>query len=39
MVVNNDDYEDVLTDEERMQLDSALRMGNSDGVCKDEDAM
>ena len=35
--VDNDDYEDVLTAEERMQLDSALRMGNSDGVCEDED--
>ena len=34
---DNDDYEDVLTAEERMQLDSALRMGNSDGVCEDED--
>ncbi|XP_034706548.1 ankyrin repeat domain-containing protein 13C-B [Vitis riparia] len=34
---DNDDYDDVLTAEERMQLDSALRMGNSDGVCEDED--
>ncbi|KAG2696731.1 hypothetical protein I3760_07G073200 [Carya illinoinensis] len=34
---NNDDYDDVLTAEERMQLDSALRMGNSDGVCEDEE--
>ena len=34
---DNDDYEDVLAAEERMQLDSALRMGNSDGVCEDED--
>ncbi|KAG5607759.1 hypothetical protein H5410_029251 [Solanum commersonii] len=32
-VVNggDDDYDDALTAEERMQLDSALRMGNSDG--------
>ena len=34
---DNDDYDDVLTAEERMQLDSALRMGNSDGVCEDEE--
>lgn len=27
----DDDYDDALTAEERMQLDSALRMGNSDG--------
>lgn len=33
---DNDEYDDVLTAEERMQLDSALRMGNSDGLC-DED--
>lgn len=33
----NDEYDDVLTAEERMQLDSALRMGNSDGVCEDEE--
>ncbi|KAL2325324.1 hypothetical protein Fmac_024382 [Flemingia macrophylla] len=33
---NNDDYDDVLTTEERMQLDSALRMGNSDGISQDE---
>lgn len=34
---NNDEYDDVLTAEERMQLDSALRMGNSDAACEDED--
>ncbi|XP_020238015.1 ankyrin repeat domain-containing protein 13C-A [Cajanus cajan] len=34
---NNDEYDDVLTAEERMQLDSALRMGNSDGICQDEE--
>ncbi|KAB1208146.1 Ankyrin repeat domain-containing protein 13B [Morella rubra] len=34
---NNDDYDDVLTAEERMQLDSALRMGNSDGFGEDEE--
>jgi len=32
-----EDYDDVLTVEERVQLDSALRMGNSDGVCQDEE--
>ncbi|KAK7376295.1 hypothetical protein VNO78_34761 [Psophocarpus tetragonolobus] len=34
---NNDEYDDVLTAEERMQLDSALRMGNSDAICHDEE--
>lgn len=34
---DNDDYDDVLTAEERMQLDSALRMGNSDGHGEDEE--
>lgn len=34
---NGEGYDDVLTAEERMQLDSALRMGNSDGVCQDEE--
>ncbi|KAL0005422.1 hypothetical protein SO802_012983 [Lithocarpus litseifolius] len=34
---NNDEYDDVLTAEERMQLDSALRMGNSDGLCEDDE--
>ncbi|KAK7834779.1 uncharacterized protein LOC112032458 [Quercus suber] len=34
---NNDEYDDVLTAEERMQLDSALRMGNSDGPCEDDE--
>ncbi|XP_050225886.1 uncharacterized protein LOC126675309 [Mercurialis annua] len=33
----NDEFDDVLTAEERKQLDSALRMGNSDGVCEDEE--
>lgn len=33
----NDEYDDVLTPEEKMQLDSALRMGNSDGICEDEE--
>ncbi|VVA95751.1 unnamed protein product [Arabis nemorensis] len=32
----NDGFEDVLTPEERMQLDSALRMGNSDAVEDEE---
>ncbi|KAK7337943.1 hypothetical protein VNO77_18535 [Canavalia gladiata] len=34
---NNDEYDDVLTAEERMQLDSALHMGNSDGAYEDEE--
>ncbi|KAL7237920.1 hypothetical protein ACSBR2_004091 [Camellia fascicularis] len=35
---NGGEYDDdVLTTEERMQLDSALRMGNSDVLCEDED--
>ncbi|XP_015875558.2 uncharacterized protein LOC107412320 [Ziziphus jujuba] len=34
---DNDDYDDVLTAEERKQLDSALRMGNSDAVCEEEE--
>jgi hypothetical protein len=34
---DNDEYDDVLTAEERMQLDSALRMGNSDGLCEDDE--
>ncbi|KAE9611990.1 putative ankyrin repeat domain-containing protein [Lupinus albus] len=33
----NDEYNDVLTAEERVQLDSALRMGNSDSISRDED--
>jgi hypothetical protein len=32
-----DEYDDVLTAEERMQLDSALRMGNADGLCEDDE--
>ncbi|CAL5404062.1 unnamed protein product [Camellia sinensis] len=31
------DYDDVLTAEERMQLDSALHMGNSDVLCEDDE--
>ena len=34
---NNDEYDDVLTAEEKLQLDSALRMGNSDGLVEDEE--
>ncbi|CAN0903282.1 Ankyrin repeat domain-containing protein 13B [Linum grandiflorum] len=34
---DQDDFDDVLTPEERKQLDSALRMGNSDGVGEDEE--
>ncbi|KAL5770552.1 hypothetical protein ACOSP7_014706 [Xanthoceras sorbifolium] len=34
---DNDEYDDVLTAEERMQLDSALRMENTDGVCEDDE--
>lgn len=34
---DNDEYDDVLTAEERLQLDSALRMGNSDAVCEEEE--
>ncbi|XP_022744418.1 uncharacterized protein LOC111295261 [Durio zibethinus] len=33
----NDEYDDVLTTEERMQLDSALRLGNTDGFCDDDE--
>lgn len=33
----NEDFDDVLTAEERKQLDSALRMGNSDGLCEGEE--
>ncbi|KAJ6877183.1 ankyrin repeat domain-containing protein 13C-A-like [Populus alba x Populus x berolinensis] len=33
----NDEFDDVLTAEERKQLDSALRTGNSDGVGDDEE--
>lgn len=35
--VRHDEYSDVLTAEERMQLDSALRMANSDGLGDDEE--
>ncbi|KAJ0078593.1 hypothetical protein Patl1_23153 [Pistacia atlantica] len=34
---DNEEYDDVLTAEERMQLDSALRMGNPDGPCEDDE--
>ncbi|WCJ41416.1 Ankyrin repeat family protein [Euphorbia peplus] len=34
---DKDEFDDVLTAEERKQLDSALRMGNSDGLGEDED--
>ncbi|KAJ8747817.1 hypothetical protein K2173_026125 [Erythroxylum novogranatense] len=33
----NDDFDDVLTAEERKRLDSALDMGNSDGFCDHEE--
>ncbi|KAL2555653.1 Ankyrin repeat family protein [Forsythia ovata] len=35
--VGNDEYGDVLTAEERKHLDSALRMGNPDGLDDDEE--
>lgn len=34
---NGGDYDDVLTAEERMQLDSALQKGNSDVLSEDEE--
>ncbi|KAF9609641.1 hypothetical protein IFM89_017780 [Coptis chinensis] len=34
---NVEEYDDVLTPEERMQLDSALRMGNADDIGDAED--
>lgn len=33
----NDEFDDVLTAEEKRQLDSALRMGNSEGLGEDEE--
>ncbi|KAL7590247.1 uncharacterized protein LOC111917700 [Lactuca sativa] len=36
-VTGNDEYDDVLTPEEKMQLDSALKGGNPDGICDDEE--
>ncbi|KAJ6858249.1 ankyrin repeat domain-containing protein 13C-A-like [Populus alba x Populus x berolinensis] len=33
----NDEFDDVLTPEERKQLESALRIGNSDGLGDDEE--
>ncbi|KAL2942716.1 Ankyrin repeat domain-containing protein 13B [Bienertia sinuspersici] len=35
--VEHDDFDDVLTAEERNQLDSALRTGNSEGLGEDDD--
>ncbi|XP_076885944.1 uncharacterized protein LOC143535621 [Bidens hawaiensis] len=35
--VDHDEYDDVLTPEEKMQLNSALKMGNSENACEDED--
>ncbi|CAI9115569.1 OLC1v1016497C1 [Oldenlandia corymbosa var. corymbosa] len=35
--VEQDEYDDVLTAEERKQLDSALRMGNAEGHGEDEE--
>lgn len=35
----NDGYDDVLTAEERAQLESALRLGNADGLEDDENVM
>lgn len=34
---DQDEYDDVLTAEERLQLDSALRVANSDGIGEDEE--
>ncbi|OVA02358.1 Ankyrin repeat [Macleaya cordata] len=34
---NDEEFNDVLTPEERIQLDSALRMGNADGFGEDEE--
>ncbi|KAJ0704751.1 putative ankyrin repeat domain-containing protein [Helianthus annuus] len=35
--VDHDEYDDVLTPEEKRQLNSALKMGNSENVCEDEE--
>ncbi|KAG8648094.1 hypothetical protein MANES_09G147600v8 [Manihot esculenta] len=35
---DNDEFDDVLTAEERKQLDTALRMGNADGLGEDEES-
>ncbi|KNA24960.1 hypothetical protein SOVF_010920 [Spinacia oleracea] len=35
--VEHDDFDDILTVEERKQLDSALGMGNSEGIGEDDD--
>ncbi|XP_076946958.1 uncharacterized protein LOC143618746 [Bidens hawaiensis] len=34
--VDHDEYDDVLTPEEKRQLNSALKMGNSENVCEEE---
>ncbi|KAH9602254.1 hypothetical protein KSS87_015415 [Heliosperma pusillum] len=34
---DQDDFDEILTTEERKQLDSALRMGNSEGFGEDDD--
>ncbi|XP_068652519.1 uncharacterized protein [Aristolochia californica] len=36
-VDHEEEYDDVLTAEERIQLDSALRMGNSDGFVEEDE--
>nr|XP_043632763.1 ankyrin repeat domain-containing protein 13C [Erigeron canadensis] len=35
----HDEYDDVLTPEEKIQLNSALKMENSENVCEDEEQM
>ncbi|KMT13361.1 hypothetical protein BVRB_4g083970 [Beta vulgaris subsp. vulgaris] len=35
--VEHDDFDEILTAEERKQLDSALRMGNTEGLGEDDD--
>lgn len=35
--VEHDEFDDILTVEERKQLDSALGMGNSEGIAEDDD--
>lgn len=34
---DHDEYDDVLTPEEKIQLNSALKMGNAENVCEDEE--
>ncbi|KAI3816893.1 hypothetical protein L1987_10678 [Smallanthus sonchifolius] len=36
-VVGQDEYDDVLTAEEKIQLDSALKMENQDEICDDQE--